>query len=106
MMSQYLLDATIHLAHKRALRRDQKHRKIHYAAQSIFLKDLPPSKRLLHARKIADHLKVCSCNLGCGNIRRNPHISKPNSLTLQEMRSNDDMRMQLRELDIELNEEE
>ena len=105
MMSQYLLDATAHLVHKRALRRHHKRRKIHHAAQSLFLKNFSPLERMQRARKIADHLKVCSCSLGCGNLRRNPHISKPNSLTLQELRSNESTRWQLQDIDIAFDEE-
>lgn len=45
---------------------------------------MPMEVRFEHARKIADHLKVCSCHYSCGNKRYDPWLSKKGRLTKQE----------------------
>lgn len=39
--------------------------------------------------KLADHLKNCSCHLGCGNPRNNHTYKCREQLTIQELKANE-----------------
>jgi hypothetical protein len=69
---------------KRSIRRHHQQRMIQRAQQSLYVQNNGIETRSLFARKIANHLKVCSCEYSCGNIRTNPWSSGTIRLTLQE----------------------
>ncbi len=69
---------------KRALRRHHKFRMTRKAKRSRFVVRFPPAERWSVARKVADHLKVCSCEYSCGNPRHNRWSSHRVALTKQE----------------------
>ena len=69
-------------------------------AQTSFIVKNPDGKtRLDLARKWADHLKVCSCEYSCGNVRHNGWSSGKTRLTRQEHRHRLDYYEQMLELD-------
>ena len=86
------------LTPKRSIRRHHRWRMVQKASRSQMLRNHPPERRLHAARRWADQLKICSCELGCGNSRRNGWYSQSARLTKQEHRSNDDFNHQLEEL--------
>ena len=84
---------------KRAIRRHHKQRMIRRAEMSFIVKSLDGNVRLDLARKWADHLKVCSCEYSCGNVRHNGWSSGKTRLTRQEHRHRLDYSEQLLEVD-------
>ena len=84
---------------KRAWRRHHKQRMIRRAEMSFIVKSLNGTVRFDLARKWADHLKVCSCEYCCGNVRHNGWSSGKAKLTRQEHRHRLDYTEQLLELD-------
>ena len=85
---------------KRALRRHHKFRMTRKAERSDYVAYLDKEERWSLARKVADHLKVCSCEFGCGNPRNNPWSCHRASLTKQERLSDVYFREMLSDWDL------
>ena len=90
---------TMQKSSKRSMRRHHKQRMIQRAKRSSILRGFSSDEQLRFARKLADHLKVCSCEYSCGNVRHNGWSSEKVSLTRQELRHRLDCAEQLLEAD-------
>jgi len=69
---------------KRAIRRHHKRRMIRHAKRILHFEMMSTDQQEIMARKFADCIKMCSCELGCGNIRRNGWYGIEARLTKQE----------------------
>ena len=94
-----MCNRTIQKSSKRAARRHHKQRMIQRAKRSLILRRFSSDERVCFARRFADHLKVCSCEYSCGNIRHNGWSSNKTRLTTQEHKSDIAFTEQLLELD-------
>ena len=83
---------------KRSMRRHHRQRMIQRARSSLALRHYSIDERIQMARKLANHLKICSCEHSCGNIRHNRWSSGSERLTRQENRSILDMFEQMSEV--------
>ena len=90
---------TMQKSSKRSMRRHHKRRMIRRAEKSFIVKSLNGDVYVDLARKWADHLKVCSCESSCGNIRHNGWSSGKTKLTRQEHRHRLEYAEQILELD-------
>ena len=87
---------------KRAERRHHKQRMIKKASRARIFQHYKDSDRNFMARKHADHMKRCSCQYSCGNIRRNDWVSRKARYTRQERKSHANYQSQLHDLWIEM----
>ena len=90
---------TMQKSSKRATRRHHKQRMIQRAKRSLALRRFSNDERVHFAGKFADHLKVCSCEYSCGNVRHNGWSSGEIKLTRQELRNRLEFVEQLLEAD-------
>ena len=96
-----MLNISVEKSLKRAMRRHHKRRMIQKAKNSFVLRQYSIDERLYFARKFADHLKNCSCEYSCGNVRHNGWSSNKIRLTRQERKSDIDFAEQRYEMDEE-----
>ena len=82
-----MLERTTQKSSKRSIRRHHKQRMIQRAKRSLVLRRFSSDEQMRFARRFADHLKVCSCEYSCGNVRHNGWSSGKISLTRQELRN-------------------
>ena len=94
-----MCNRTMLTSSKRATRRHHKQRMIQRAKKSFVLQGFSSDERLHFARRFADHLKVCSCEYSCGNVRHNGWSSGKTRRTRQEHRHRLEYSEQILELD-------
>ena len=94
-----MLERTMQKSSKRSIRRHHKQRMIQRAKRSLVFRRFSSGERVHFARRFADHLKFCSCEYSCGNVRHNGWSSGKVRLTRQELRHRLEFAEQLLEVD-------